>query len=58
MSSTFIEVWLQDIQKYISEEIDIQRPSKRQRRQHPVTPDPSECLFAEMFPISPTKRQN
>ncbi|KAH7232768.1 hypothetical protein BKA59DRAFT_427225 [Fusarium tricinctum] len=59
MSSTFIEAWLQDIPKHMSQDIDIQRPSKRQRRQHPVTPDPSEdCPFAEMPPLSPTKRQN
>lgn len=59
MSSTFIEAWLQNIPKHISQDIEIQRLSKRQRRQHPVTPDPSEnCLFAEMPPLSPTKRQN
>jgi hypothetical protein len=58
MSSTFIEAWLQDIAKHISQDIEIQRPSKRQRRQHPVTPDPSEdCPFAKMPPLSPTKRR-
>ncbi|KAM0278503.1 hypothetical protein ACHAO9_012143 [Fusarium lateritium] len=59
MLSTFIQAWLQDIPKHISQDIDVQRPSKRQRRQHPVTPDPSESYpFAEMPLPSPTKRQN
>ncbi|KAM0185000.1 hypothetical protein ACHAPI_012312 [Fusarium lateritium] len=59
MLSTFIQAWLQDIPKHISQDIDVQRPSKRQRRQHPVTPDPSENYpFAEIPLPSPTKRQN
>ncbi|SPJ87904.1 uncharacterized protein FTOL_12373 [Fusarium torulosum] len=61
MSSASIQEWLQDITNYRNKDIDVERPLKRQRRQHPVTPDPSEdCRFAEMPPArpSPTKRQN
>jgi hypothetical protein len=62
MSSASIRAWLRNIpDHYISKDLDIERPSKRPRHQHPVTPDPSEdCFFAEMPPAqqSPTKRQN
>ncbi|KAI3571339.1 hypothetical protein IWW34DRAFT_709897 [Fusarium oxysporum f. sp. albedinis] len=62
MSSASIRRWLRDIPDHnISKDHDLERPSKRPRHQHPVTPEPSEdCFFAEMPPAqqSPSKRQN
>ncbi|PNP74439.1 hypothetical protein FNYG_12226 [Fusarium nygamai] len=62
MSSASIRDWLKSIpDNYISKDLDIERPPKRRRHQHPATPDPSEdCFFAEMPPAQPsqTKRQN
>ncbi|KAK2669848.1 hypothetical protein RAB80_015374 [Fusarium oxysporum f. sp. vasinfectum] len=52
MSSASIRRWLRDIPDHnISKDHDLERPSKRPRYQHPVTPEPSEdCFFAEMPP--------
>ncbi|RYC80879.1 hypothetical protein BFJ63_vAg16227 [Fusarium oxysporum f. sp. narcissi] len=61
MSSASIRAWLRNIPDRHIKDLDIERLPKRQRRQHPATPDPSEdCFFAEMPPAqpSPTKRQN
>ncbi|KAF9771628.1 hypothetical protein IL306_010729 [Fusarium sp. DS 682] len=62
MSSASIRDWLKNVpDHYISNDLDIKRPPKRQRHQHPATPDLSEdCFLAEMPPAqsSQTKRQN
>jgi hypothetical protein len=59
MSSASIKAWLREIPDNRHQYTHLRRPRKRQRRQHPVTPDPSEdCAFA-MPPRrgSPSKRQ-
>jgi hypothetical protein len=59
MSSASIKAWLREIPDNRHQYTHLRRPRKRQRRQHPVTPDLSkDCAFA-MPPRcgSPSKRQ-